>query len=175
MRKITAHEVALSALSCAIATVFLTLGVYSDVFVFTGYMLAGVALMLPLAAHSYRGYALAYAATCLLSLLFGSFRFWDLLPFVAFFGLHPLANELQIKRRFNRWAACALKAAWFDGIMYVTWKFVFAITTEIGFIDTYILPIILVAGTAFFLLYDYVMFRARAMVNMLVKRIGGKK
>lgn len=175
MRKITAHEVALSALSCAIGTIFLTLGIYSDVFVFTGYMLAGIALMLPLAMQSYRGFALAYTATCLLALLFGSFRFWDVFPFVIFFGLHPLANELQIKKRINRWIAFAVKALWFDGALYITWKFIFAITTEIAFIDHYLLPVILVGGTLLFFLYDYVAFRARAMVNLLVKRINRKK
>jgi hypothetical protein len=175
MKRITAHEVALSALSCAIATVFLTLGIYSDVFVFTGYMAASIALMLPLAIKSYRGFALAYIATCLLSLLFGSFRFWDVFPFVIFFGLHPLINELQLKVKINRFLAFAVKALWFDGALYVTWKFIFAITTEIAFIDAYLLPVILVGGTLLFAMYDYVAFRARIMVNLLVKRINRKK
>ena len=97
MRKISSHEIALSALACAIATIFLTIGVYSEILLFTGYLLASVALMLPLAKQSIRGYLLAYIATCLLSLLFNIGRFFDLLPFIAFFGLHPLINELQLK------------------------------------------------------------------------------
>jgi hypothetical protein len=138
-------------------------------------MAASIALMLPLAIKSYRGFALAYIATCLLSLLFGSFRFWDVFLFVIFFGLHPLINELQLKVKINRFLAFAVKALWFDGALYVTWKFIFAITTEIAFIDAYLLPVILVGGTLLFAMYDYVAFRARIMVNLLVKRINRKK
>ena len=96
MKKLTAYEIALSALACALATIMLTVGTYSEILLLTGYLLACVALMLPLAKESYWGYALAYIATCLLSLLFNAGRFFDNLPFIAFFGLHPLLNELQI-------------------------------------------------------------------------------
>lgn len=175
MRKITSYEIALSALSCAIATILLVVGVYADVLLFTAYLFGGIALMLPLAKNSYRGYALSYIATCILSFIFGAAKFLDLLPFVMFFGLHPLVNELQLKTKINRWVACFLKALWFDGTMYVIWKFVFAITTGFTFLDEYILPIILIFGTAFFIAYDYCMYKGRATVNTLVARITKNK
>ena len=175
MKKITAYEIALSALACAMATMALTVGVYSAILLFTGYLFACIALMLPLAKKSYLGYALAYGATCLLSLIFNVARFFDLLPFYMFFGLHPLVNELQLKTKINRWVACAVKALWFDGTAYVIWRFVFAMTTTIPFVDNYIVPIILIGGTAFFIFYDYLMYRWRYTVNMLVQRITGKK
>lgn len=174
MRKISSYEIALSALACAIATLFLTVGVYSAILLFTGYLLACIALMLPLAKKSYWGYALAYVATCILSLIFNVARFFDLLPFIMFFGLHPLANELQLNVKINRWLACGIKALWFDGTMYIVWRFVFGMTTTIGFIDQYIIPILLVGGTAFFIAYDYLMYKWRYAVNMLVKRITRK-
>ena len=174
MKKITSYEIALSALACAIATVFLTVGVYSEVLLFTGYLLSCVALMLPLAKQSFRGYALAYIATCILAFIFNASRFWDLLPFIMFFGLHPLVNELQLRIKINRFVACAIKALWFDLTMYLIWRFVFAMTTTIPLIDTYILPIILVAGSAFFVFYDYVMYKWRASVNILVQKFNRK-
>ena len=174
MKKISAYEIALSALSCAIATIFLTVGAYSSVLLFTGYLLACVALMLPLAKQSYGGYTLAYISTCLLAFIFNAGRFWDLLPFVMFFGLHPLVNELQLKTRINRWVACAVKALWFDATMYIVWRFVFAMTTTIPLVDKYIIPIILIGGTAFFVVYDYVLYQWRYAVNTLVKRITRK-
>ena len=174
MRKISSYEIALSALACAIATLFLTIGVYSAILLFTGYLCACIALMLPLAKKSYWGYALAYIATCILSLIFNVARFFDLLPFIMFFGLHPLVNELQLNVKINRWLACGIKALWFDGTMYLVWRFVFGMTTTIGFIDQYIIPIILIGGTAFFIAYDYLMYRWRYAVNMLVKRITRK-
>ena len=174
MKKITSHEIALSALACAVATIFLTIGVYSAILLFTGYLFACIALMLPLAKNSYRGYLLAYVATCLLSLIFNVARFIDLLPFIMFFGLHPLVNELQLRVKINRWLACGIKALWFDGTMYVVWRFVFEMTTTIPFVDKYILYILLIGGTAFFIAYDYAMYKWRFAVNALVKRITGK-
>lgn len=173
MRKITAYEIALSALACAISTIILVLGVYSDVLLFTGYLLATVALMLPLAKKSWWGYALAYIATCILSFIFAAARFWDIIPFAMFFGLHPLVNELQLKTRINRWLACAVKAVWFDITLWLIWKFV-VFTTGVTYFDKYIIPIILVVGTALFILYDYTMYKWRFWVNNLVRRITKK-
>ena len=174
MRKITSYEIALSALSCALATVFLTVGVYTDVLLLTAYLLASIALMLPLSKRSWWGYVLAYLATCILTTIFTSWKFWDVLPFIAFFGLHPLANELQIKHKINKWLAFGIKAVWFDGAAYLIWRFIFEMTTNIHFLDKYMLWIILVAGTAFFLLYDYVAFKWRGIINRLVQRISKK-
>ena len=130
--------------------------------------------MMPLARKSYLGFALAYIATCILSLIFNVARFFDLLPFIMFFGLHPLVNELQLKTKINRWVACLAKALWFDGTMYVVWRVVFQMTTTITLIDQYILPIILIGGTLFFLPYDYLMYQWRMAMNHLVKRITRK-
>lgn len=171
MKRISAYEIALSGLACAIATVLLTVGVYSEVLLLTGYLLAAVALMLPLAKQSFRGYALAYVATCILAFIFNASRFWDLLPFIVFFGLHPLINELQLKTKLNRWIWCGVKALWFDGAMYLVWRFVFTMTTSVGLIDTYIIPFILIVGSAFFVFYDYATYKARALINTLVARL----
>ena len=173
MRKITAYEIALSALACALATIILVLGVYSDVLLFTGYLFAAIALMLPLAKESWWGYALAYIATCILSFVFAAARFWDIIPFAMFFGLHPLINELQLKTRINRWLACGIKAIWFDATLWVIWKFV-VLTTGVTYFDRYIIPIILIAGTALFVLYDYASYKCRYLVNRLVHRITKK-
>lgn len=172
---ITAREIALSALSCAVATILLTLGIYSDFFLFSGYVLASVALMLPLAKNSYAGYFLAYVATAILTLFLSSFRFWEVLPFILFFGLHPIANEWQLKTKINRWVACAIKALWFDGTAYIVWEVLFRMTTSAEWLRAYALPIILVGGSLFFVFYDYVCYRCRAMVNVTVARIDKRK
>ena len=174
MKKLSAYEIALSALSCAIATVLLTVGTYSEIFLFTGYLFGCIALMMPLVKNSYWGYALAYIGTCLLSFIFNPARILDLLPFILFFGLHPLANELQLKSKINRWLACAIKAIWFDAAMLFIWKFVFGAMTTIPLVDQFIVPIVLVVGTAFFIFYDYLMYRWRYAILMLVKRISKK-
>lgn len=174
MKKITAYEIALSALACALATVLMTVGVYTEILLFTGYLFAGVALMLPLSKRSYIGYILAYLASCILTLVFTSFRFWDLLPYALFFGLHPIVNEWQLKTKLNRWVWFGIKALWFDGVMFLTWKLLFEATTNITGYEQWVLPIILIGGTLLFWLFDYMEFRCRALINMLVKRISKK-
>ena len=175
MKRLDSHQIALSALACAIATIFLTLGVYSAFLLFTGYLLGCVALMLPLAKQSYVGYILAYLASCILAFVFNAGRFWDLLPFVMFFGLHPLVNELQLRLKINRIVACVVKAAWFDATMYLIWRFIFGMTTAVDFLNSEnILWILLVFGSLFFVLYDYLMYKWRAIVNVTVRRIGKK-
>lgn len=175
MRKITSHEIALSGLSCAIATALLTIGIYSEILLLSAYLVASIALMLPLSKQSWWGFSLAYLGTCILTFIFTSWKFFDLLPFIMFFGLHPLINELQLKIKINRWVAFAIKAAWFDGAMYLIWRFIFEMTTTITFLDKYMIWVILIGGTAFFLLYDYVAFKWRGIVNKLVARITGNK
>ena len=175
MKKISAYEIALSALSCALATVFLSVGTITPILLFTAYMVSCVALMLPLTKQFYLGYFLAYAATVLLSLLFcGAAFFFDLLPFAVFFGLHPLMNELQLKWGVNKWLAFFIKAIWFDGAIYLIWLFFIETTTVVAWIVPYIIPIILAVGTAFFLFYDFTMFRVRTQMEKLVTRIHKK-
>jgi hypothetical protein len=170
MKKITAYEIALSALACGLSTVLLTVGVYSAALLLTGYLLSSAALLLPLAKKSYRGFALAYIATCILSLVFNVARFFDVLPFIVFFGLHPLVNELQIKWKINRYLAWAVKAVWFDGTAYLIWRFVFGMSTTLDFVDRYAVPCILIAGTLFFVFYDYASYKCRGVVNSFVAR-----
>ena len=89
-------SIALSAVSCALATVFMSLGINIPVLMLTGYVFASVALMLPLAKDFRPGGFLAYVATSLLCLAFGGIAFfYRLFPFIAFFFFHPLVNSLQ--------------------------------------------------------------------------------
>ena len=176
MKRISAHEVALAGISTAIATLFLAVGNLTAILLFTGYMVASIALSLPLVKGSYTGYALAYVATVLLTLIIigtGGY-FIDLLPFILFFGLHPLVNELQIKFQINKWLASIVKAVWFDGAILLFWWLIVQ-TTGVTWLDAYAVPIILVGGTIVFFAYDRTLFRAREYVFALVKRISKKK
>lgn len=174
MRKITSYEIALAGLSCALATALLTIGIYSEILLLTAYLVASIALMLPLSKQSWWGYVLSYLATCILTLIFTSWKFWDVIPFILFFGLHPLLNELQLKFKINKWLAFGIKALFFDATSYLVWRFIFGMTTSIAILDKYIIWVILVGCTSFFLLYDFVAFKWRGIINRLVKRITKK-
>ena len=171
-------EIALSAISCALAVCFLLLGTLSHVLLATGYIMAQICLMLPLAKGFYVGDALAYAGTCILTLLRGGLgQGWLLVPFIMFFGLHPLLNALQLRFNINRWIAYIVKAILFDFSLWVMYILVFGST--IGnpelevyrVINDYILLFIFIGGTIVFLAYDYIMFKCQLLVNAFVYRI----
>ncbi len=172
MRRITAREVALAGVSTAIATLFLAVGNFTSILLFVGYMVASVALSLPLAKGSYIGYAMAYVATVLLTvLIIGTAGYLlDLLPFILFFGLHPFLNVLQEKLQVKRWLAFLIKCVWFDGAMWLFWWLVVQ-TTGVSWLDAYALPIVLVGSTIYFVLYDYAFYRLNKQVFALVSRI----
>ncbi len=172
--------VALSAMSCALAVIFLMLGYFSDVLLGTGYILAEIALMVPLAKRSYLGSFLAYLGTVLLAVIFGAAaKFWDLVPFVIFFGLHPMANCFQREWRLSAWLALPVKAVWFDSMLFAAYYVIFGgvFGMEPGqsaffdVVNDYIWLFILVLGTAFFVFYDYVMFRAQRFVDYAVSKV----
>ncbi|MCH5148786.1 MAG: hypothetical protein J1G05_05435 [Clostridiales bacterium] len=173
-------QIALSGISCAVAVIFLSLGIISGIFVATGYMFGILALMVPLAKNFYLGDFLAYIGTCILALIFGAAAgFWDLIPFIMFFGLHPLINALQKKFNINKWLALAVKAVWFDCTLIASYFIVFGGILGGSFlpdevyrvINDYIYLFIFTLGTVFFVLYDYLILKCQIAVNIIVRKI----
>lgn len=174
-KRTSAYEIALSAIACAVATLALTIGAVYPPMRFTGYLFGCLAVMVPLAREYYVGATLCYLGSVLLALIFSGFRFFDLIPFAIFFGLHPIVNALQKKFNVNKYLSYVVKAAWFDGAAYLTWRVVFSMNTAIPTLDKYILPIILIGGTLFFIAYDILIFRSQRAVNMAVETYIGNK
>ena len=173
-------EIALSAIACAVATAFLALGILSGYLLALGYLVGILALMVPLSKQFYLGGFLAYAGTCILTFILGAVaKFWDLVPFIIFFGLHPIANSLQIRFKINRWLALLIKTLWFIGTLFagyfmIVYGLIGASITQSQFMDAvkkYIYIIIPVGGALFFFVYDYLIFRCQIMVNSLIYRI----
>ena len=173
-------EIALSAISCAVAVAFLWLGILSGYLLGLGYLIGILALMVPLSKQFYLGDFLAYVGTCVLTLILGAVaQFWELVPFIMFFGLHPLANALQLKFRVNRWLALAVKAIWFDCTLIAGYFLVFGGIFGASFlppevfeiINTYIYAFIFTLGSVAFFVYDYLIFKCQIMINSLVFRI----
>lgn len=165
-------RIALSAVACALAVVFLTLGMYVSVLTLTAYVFACLAIMLPLAKQFRLSAFLCYIATCLLALLFGGVgNFWRLFAFVIFFGLHPIVNSLQLRFNINKWIALIVKIVWFDVSVWFVWEFAGLFVVQYEWINRYILLIIATLGSAFFVFYDFVMFRCQRLVTFYVNKI----
>lgn len=171
-------QLALSAVSCALAAVFMIIGLNVPFMFITGYIFAGIALMLPLAENFRAGGFLAYAATSLLCLLFNGIpMFYKLFPFVVFFGLHPLVNSFQRKWKINRWVAWAVKAVWFVGMLCAEWAlFSELFAVPFAWIERWAYLLIIAGGAAVFLVYDWLIMRAQTLVDFYVAKIsrGGR-
>ncbi len=172
-------EIALSGISCAVAAGALALGLLSGYLVATGYLVGIVALMIPLSKQFFKGGFLAYVGTCILAVVLGAaVKFWDLVPFAMFFGLHPLLNALQIRFKINRWLALAIKTVWFDCTLIAGYFLIYVVggislPAEIEAIINgwRLYVIIFTLGSAIFFVYDYLMFKIQIAVNTLVFRI----
>ena len=175
-------EIALSGISCAVAALALSLGIMTGLgaLTATGYLIAVIALMVPLSKQFFRGDFLAYVGTVILAVVLGAaVKFWDLVPFTLFFGLHPLANALQIRFKINKWLALAIKAVWFDCTLIVGYYLVFggmlggALFPEEVYeiINKYIFLLIFTVGTVGFFVYDYLIFKVQILINGIVFRI----
>lgn len=181
MKKSASYEIALSALSCAFATIALTVGLYVDFLLAAGYVLAIFALMIPLSKGYVRGDLLAFFGAVILAFLFGAFAIFRLLPFAVFFGLHPLINYLErrfFKKKWQRVLSFFGKALWFDLAMWLLWAVVlvpvFGIdsATWYPYVVRYFYWILFLGGTAFFAIYDRMIVLCQRSADYAVARIG---
>jgi len=165
----------LSAVSAALAAVFMIIGLNVPFTFIVGYVFAGVALMFPLAKNFRAGGFLAYAAASLLCLPLGGIaNFYKHFPFIVFFGLYPVAASLQEKWKIGRWVAFPVKAVWFDGVLCATVALLFAFNVEItlpfGWSSAWIYLIVVVLGTLVILPYDWVMTRFQRFADYYVRK-----
>ncbi|MDE7162503.1 MAG: hypothetical protein K2O44_00285 [Clostridia bacterium] len=178
--RFNSFEIALSGISCAVAVLFLALGILSGWLLATGYFIGVVALMVPLSKKFYKGGFLAYAGTCVLTVIMGAAaKFWDLVPFIMFFGLHPLINALIDKSKFNKWIFLPAKALWFDAMLIVGYYLVFGgamggtLLPENVYetINRYFFLLVFTVGTFVGVIYDLLASRCQLAVNAVVARI----
>ncbi len=136
-------------------------------------------MMVPLTKQFFKGGFLAYCGTCILTLIMGvAAKFWDLVPFIMFFGLHPLINALQVRFKINRWLALAVKAVWFDCTLIAGYFLIYVLggaslpeRLEEIITGWRLYVTVFTAGSAVFFIYDYLIFRCQILMNGLVYRI----
>lgn len=163
--------VALSAMSCALAVILLTMGAYIEVLDLSCLFLASLALMMPLAKDYKLGGFLAYLATVLLSFLLTGMRIQVVLPFATFFGLHPLINYLQKKLKVNVILATVIKTVWFVATLYIMYFATKMFVAPHPLIEKYIHYVLIIGGTAIFFVYDWMMVRFQTSINHIVRRL----
>ena len=180
-------EIALSGIACAITVIFLSLGILSGWLLATGYFIGIIALMLPLSKRFYLGGFLAYLGACILTVVMGAAaKFWDMVPFAMFFGLHPLVNCIQtglfkkIKSKIVRWLPWFIvKALWFDATLIVGYYLVYdgvlggSLFPQQVYdaVNQYLVLIAFTLGTAVFAVYDFLVLRCQRVVNYFIGKV----
>lgn len=163
--------IALSALSAALAVILLVAGAYFETLDLSCLFLASLCMMLPLYKGYYLGSFLSYAASSLLALLLTAGRFQIIIPFVTFFGLHALVNELQIKFKINKVLALVIKEVWFLGALLIAYFLTQLFVFDNELLKKYGLYILLGGGALFFPIYDYIIFKFKRSLDILLKRL----
>lgn len=173
-------EIALSGISCAVAVLFLSLGILSGWLLATGYFIGVLAMLVPLSKNFYKGGAFAYLGTCILAIIMGAAaKFWDLVPFIMFFGLHPLISSLMNKLKHGFWFFMPLKVLWFDAMLIVGYYLVFGGVmggtlfpqNVYDTVNKYFFLLVFTVGSVIGVIYDILVSRCQLAVNMLVARI----
>lgn len=180
-------QIALSGIACALCVIFLSLGILSGWLLATGYCVGVLSLMLPLSKKFYRGSFLAYVGAVILSLIFGvAAKFWDIIPFIAFFGLHPIVNALQkdfAQKRNKKWLwwiiGFIVKAVWFDATLILGYYLVYdgvlggSIFSQSVYdiVNQYIILFAFTLGSVVFAVYDFLVFKCQTAVNYFVYKV----
>ena len=173
-------EIVLSAIACAVAAVSVTVGCYVNVLYAAGILLAVFAVMVPLSKDFIWGAALAFLGSALLAFMFCAFSIFKLVPYILFFGLHPIVNHIQLKYVKRKWIhplVMLVKVVWFILSMWLAFEllavefFAFDQTTWYEWVMQYFYYVLWIGGAVVFVAYDLLMFLCQKSVNALIKRI----
>ena len=166
-----AKVIALSAVSAAVALLLLIAGAFFEILDLSCLFFASLAIMLPLTKDSRAGAFLAYLASAILGFVLTGMRLQIIIPYVLFFGLHPIVNDFLQKKNVNRVLGTVLKTVWFVGVLFIVYYFTSFFVVENEIVKQYIVPILIVGGALFFLLYDLAMIRMQKSLNIIISRL----
>ena len=133
-----AKVIALSAISAAIALLLLIAGAFFEILDISCLFFASLAIMLPLTKNSRAGAFLAYLASGILGFILTGMRLQIIIPYVLFFGLHPIINDFLQKKNVNRILGAVLKTMWFVGVLFIVYYFTSFFVVENEIVKQYI-------------------------------------
>lgn len=163
--------IALSALTTSLCTILLVLGSLVLTLSYSAIFLASVIILLPLAKNTYKGAVLSVIASGLLSFCIASFSFETSLPFVLFFGFHPIVSKFFRDKKFNKVLAFIIKDVWFLLAMLACYYLTEMFITDNEVLQKYMLYIILIGGNLFFAVYDYMLYYFQRAVDKISVRL----
>lgn len=164
--------IALSAVTAAFIVIFLCVGALFPSLSLSSIFLSALAVMLPLSKGTKKGALLAVIAGGLLTfLVFTKAALETALPFLLFFGFHPIVNTWGRERGFNKILLFAIKDVWFVATLVACYFLTQMFVTEHEFFTKYMLYIIIFGGAVVFFIYDYMMEYFQKAMDRLIKKL----
>lgn len=163
--------IALSSLCTAISATLLCIGAYFLTFSYSCIFLASVVILLPLAKNTYKGAVLTVVASALLSFLIASFSFETALPYLLFFGFHPIVSKFFEEKKLNKVLAFLIKDVWFVGAMLCCYFLTSMFLVENETLKKYMIYIVTIGGSIFFIAYDIMFKFFQKQMNVIAKRL----
>lgn len=164
--------IALSGISTAFSVLLLTVGAYFPTFDLSALFMASLVVMLPLSKKSGCSAVITVIASSILTLLFSGFRYNIVIPYLIFFGLHPIVNYYQKQiNKFNKWLVFIVKDIWFVITVIIMQKINEILVIDIESIKPFVYPILIVGGAICFIIYDYLMLRFQNYIDLIIKRL----
>lgn len=163
--------VALSAMCTAICSVTLVIGAYFPMLSYSCIFLASVVITLPLAKDTFKGAILTVIASTILSFLLAAMSFETALPFLLFFGFHPILNKFFKKKNFNKILAFIIKDVWFVLTLLICYFITDLFITDNEFFKKYMIYILVFGGAAVFFVYDYMFLYFQRAMDKICTRL----
>lgn len=127
--------------------------------------------MLPLAKDTYKGAVFTVIASSLLSFLLAGISFETALPYILFFGFHPIVNKVFQEKSVNKFLAYFIKDVWFVGAMLICYLVTDMFITDNEIFEKYMIYIIIFGGSILFIVYDYMIAYFQRAINVISKRL----
>lgn len=163
--------VALSAMCTTMSATLLVLGAYFPTLSYSMIFLASVVILLPLAKNTYKGALLTVIASALLSFFIAAFSFETSLPYILFFGFHPIVSKFFKEKGLNKFLAFVIKDLWFVGAMLVCYFVTDLFVTDDEFFQKYMIYFVTFGGAVLFIVYDRMFDYFQRAVDVLSKRL----
>ena len=163
--------IALSGIACGFSVILLSVGAYFPTFDLSALFMASLVIMLPLSKKSYPSGVLVVIASGILTLLISGFRYQIVLPYLLFFGFHPIVNVFTQEKKLNKWVVFLVKDVWFVLVLCLMQKLSELLIIDFGNLQKFVYLILIVGGFLAFFVYDFFIDRFQRYINLILKRL----
>ena len=179
MKKIDGKIVALSGVSSALSIIFTLCAIYIPYVTIACYVIAALCIALPFIKRSVIGGIFAYISSSLISFFVAKI---NVLPFILFFGIYSIVEYLldfrlfeieKISKSIKYTINIAVKIVFYFAAFFAMFYLMkISLSDFVLFGIEWTLPLLLIAGFVFFVVYDFLYKKAYILMERtIIKRI----